>query len=89
MHPRPSLLTGCPSSQLLPRYGFAKTIRLTGAIIPPVLVLGNLMMRTRLPPRSKRGANAAPPNIKSFFVEPAYIFTVVGCAPQSSFVCTP
>ncbi|KAJ7808328.1 MFS general substrate transporter [Mycena olivaceomarginata] len=66
------------TNQLLPRYGFAKTIRLTGAIIPPVLVLGNLMMRTRLPPRSKRGANTAPPNIKSFFVEPAYIFTVVG-----------
>ncbi|KAJ7818336.1 MFS general substrate transporter [Mycena olivaceomarginata] len=66
------------TNQLLPRYGFAKTIRLTGAIIPPVLVLGNLMMRTRLPPRSKRGANTAPPNIKSFFVEPAYIFTVIG-----------
>ncbi|KAJ7808325.1 MFS general substrate transporter [Mycena olivaceomarginata] len=37
------------TNQLLPRYGFAQTIRLTGAIIPPVLVLGNLMMRTRLP----------------------------------------
>ncbi|KAJ7818338.1 MFS general substrate transporter [Mycena olivaceomarginata] len=66
------------TNQLLPRYGFAKTIRLTGAIIPPVLVLGNLMMRTRLPPRSKRSGNTAPPDIKSFFVDPAYMFTVVG-----------
>ncbi|KAJ7203681.1 MFS general substrate transporter [Mycena haematopus] len=65
-------------SHLLPRFGFAKTIRLTGAIVPPVLILGNLMMRTRLPPRSKRGGNMAPPDIKSFFVDPAYMIAVVG-----------
>jgi len=66
------------TNHLLPRVGFAKTIRLTGAIIPPVLVLGNLMMRTRLPPRSKRGGNTAPPDIKSFFRDPAYMVAVFG-----------
>ncbi|KAJ6460319.1 MFS general substrate transporter [Mycena sanguinolenta] len=66
------------TNQLLPRVGFAKTIRLTGAIIPPVLVLGNLMMRTRLPPRSKRGDKAAPPDIKSFFVDLPYMITILG-----------
>ncbi|KAF7336531.1 MFS general substrate transporter [Mycena sanguinolenta] len=66
------------TNQLLPRVGFAKTIRLTGAIIPPVLVLGNVMMRTRLPPRSKRSDKAAPPNIKSFLVDLPYMITVLG-----------
>ncbi|KAJ6460229.1 major facilitator superfamily domain-containing protein [Mycena sanguinolenta] len=65
-------------THLLPRVGFAQTIRLTGAIIPPVLVLGNLMMRTRLPPRSKRGGNNSPPNIRCFLVEPAYMIAVFG-----------
>ncbi|KAJ7216866.1 major facilitator superfamily domain-containing protein [Mycena haematopus] len=66
------------TNHLLPRVGFAQTIRLTGAIIPPVLILGNLMMRTRLPPRSKRGHNVPPPDIKSFFVDPAYMIAVLG-----------
>ncbi|KAJ7203682.1 major facilitator superfamily domain-containing protein [Mycena haematopus] len=66
------------TNQLLSRVGFAQTIRLTGAIIPPVLVLGNLMMRTRLPPRSKRSDNVAPPDVKSFFVDPAYMIAVLG-----------
>ncbi|KAF7347110.1 MFS general substrate transporter [Mycena venus] len=66
------------TSHLLPRFGFAKTIRYSGAIVPPVLVLGNLMMRTRLPPRSKRGGNAAPPNIKSFFSDAPYMIAILG-----------
>ncbi|KAF7372358.1 MFS general substrate transporter [Mycena venus] len=66
------------TSHLLPRFGFAKTIRYSGAIVPPVLVLGNLMMRTRLPQRSKRGGNTAPPNIKSFFSDAPYMIAIFG-----------
>ncbi|KAF7372366.1 MFS general substrate transporter [Mycena venus] len=65
-------------NHLLPRFGFAKTIRYSGAIVPPVLVLGNLMMRTRLPPRSKRGGNTASPNIKSFFSDVPYMIAILG-----------
>ncbi|KAJ6460204.1 MFS general substrate transporter [Mycena sanguinolenta] len=66
------------TNHLLPQVGFARTIRLTGAIIPPVLVVGNLMMRTRLPPRSKRADHIPPPNIKSFFTDAPYMIAVLG-----------
>ncbi|KAF7371128.1 MFS general substrate transporter [Mycena sanguinolenta] len=66
------------TNHLLPRVGFAQTIRLTGAIISPVLVIGNLMMSTRLPSRSKRGGNMAPPDVKSFFVDLPYMIAVAG-----------
>ncbi|KAJ6604009.1 major facilitator superfamily domain-containing protein [Mycena sp. CBHHK59/15] len=64
-------------NHLLPKLGFAKAIRATGAIVPPCLVVGNLLMRTRLPPRSKR-PNAKSPDIKSFFGDAAYMWGVVG-----------
>ncbi|KAJ6460225.1 MFS general substrate transporter [Mycena sanguinolenta] len=66
------------TNHLLPRVGFARTIRLSGAIIAPLIVLGNLMMRTRLPPRSKRGDKTAPPDIKSFLVDLPYMISVFG-----------
>ncbi|KAJ7463726.1 MFS general substrate transporter [Mycena latifolia] len=65
-------------NHLLPKLGFANAIRTSGAIVPPCIIIGNLMMRTRLPPRSKRSGNTAPPDIKSFFVDPAYMTGVVG-----------
>ncbi|KAJ7320875.1 MFS general substrate transporter [Mycena albidolilacea] len=65
------------SSQLINKLGFGQTIRVTGALIPPCLVLGNCLMRTRLPPRSKRAA-APKPDIKSFFREATYMWAVVG-----------
>ncbi|KAJ6605972.1 MFS general substrate transporter [Mycena sp. CBHHK59/15] len=56
-------------------------IRATGAIVPPCLVLGNLLMRTRLPPRSKR-ANQATPDVKAFFRDAAYMWAILG-----AFLC--
>ncbi|KAF7347960.1 MFS general substrate transporter [Mycena sanguinolenta] len=66
------------TNHFLPRFGFSKTIRLTGIMVPVVLVIGNLMMRTRLPPRSKRVGNMAPVDIKAFFFDPAYMIAVLG-----------
>ncbi|KAJ7057502.1 MFS general substrate transporter [Mycena amicta] len=65
-------------SHLLPRVGFAHAVRYSAAIIPPCLVIGNLMMRTRLPPRSKRGGKQTRLDIKSFFRDPAYMVGVLG-----------
>ncbi|KAF7289331.1 MFS general substrate transporter [Mycena indigotica] len=65
-------------NHLLPRVGFARAVRYSSAIIPPCLVIGNLMMRTRLPPRSKRGGNQSPPDIKSFFKDPPYLVGILG-----------
>ncbi|KAJ7902540.1 MFS general substrate transporter [Mycena olivaceomarginata] len=64
-------------SQLIHKHGFGQTIRVTGALVPPCLVLGNCLMRTRLPPRSKRAA-APKADIKSFFHEATYMWAVVG-----------
>ncbi|KAF7371610.1 MFS general substrate transporter [Mycena venus] len=74
-------------NHLLPRFGFVKTICYSGAIVPPVLVLGNLMMRTRLPPRSKRGGNTASPNIKSFFSDAPYMIAILGCVAFPIELC--
>ncbi|KAJ7463728.1 MFS general substrate transporter [Mycena latifolia] len=65
-------------NHLLPKLGFGNAIRASGALVPPLIIIGNLMMRTRLPPRSKRGGKTAPPDIKSFFVDPAYMTGVIG-----------
>ncbi|KAJ7716663.1 MFS general substrate transporter [Mycena maculata] len=64
-------------NNLVPKLGFGRTIRATGAIIPPCLVIGNCLMRTRLPPRSKRPPGPAP-DIKSFFFDPPYLWAVLG-----------
>ncbi|KAJ7075609.1 major facilitator superfamily domain-containing protein [Mycena belliarum] len=66
------------SVQLLPKLGFSNAIRASGALVPPCIVIGNLMMRTRLPPRSKREGNTPPLDIKSFFVDPAYMLGGLG-----------
>ncbi|KAJ7346299.1 MFS general substrate transporter [Mycena albidolilacea] len=64
-------------NHLVPKLGFGKTIRATAAIIPPCLVLGNFLMRTRLP--SRRNNPAAPSvNIKSFFSDVEYIWAMAG-----------
>nr|GAT56220.1 MFS general substrate transporter [Mycena chlorophos] len=65
-------------NHLLPRVGFAKAVRYSSILIPPCIVVGNLLMRTRLPPRSKRGGNQAPPDIKSFFRDAAYMGATLG-----------
>ncbi|KAJ7078650.1 MFS general substrate transporter [Mycena epipterygia] len=65
-------------NHLIPKIGFAQTVRATGYIVLGCLVIGNSMMRTRLPPRSKRPGAAAPPSIKTFFVDAAYMWAVLG-----------
>ncbi|KAF7315044.1 hypothetical protein MIND_00018600 [Mycena indigotica] len=63
-------------NHLLPKVGFARAVRYSSAIIPPCLVVGNLMMKTRLPPKSKRPPQP-PLDIKSFFTDPPYMTGVL------------
>ncbi|KAJ7436890.1 MFS general substrate transporter [Mycena galericulata] len=65
-------------NNLLPKLGFGQAIRVSGAIVPVCIVVGNLMMRTRLPPRSKRGGKNTTTPIKAFFFEPVYMMGVLG-----------
>ncbi|KAJ7163768.1 MFS general substrate transporter, partial [Mycena filopes] len=70
------------SDHLIPKIGFAGTVRATGYIILGCLIVGNSLMRTRLPPRSQR-PNAASPNIKAFFTDAAYMWVIVGSTLSS------
>ncbi|KAJ7643878.1 MFS general substrate transporter [Roridomyces roridus] len=70
-------------NHLLPKIGFAKTVRATAYIVLGCLFIGNSLMRTRLPPRRQRPGAAAPPDIKTFFVDPGYM-----CAVLGSLTCT-
>ncbi|KAJ7458518.1 MFS general substrate transporter [Mycena latifolia] len=63
-------------SHLLPRIGFAQAVRASGAIAPPCLLLGNLLMRTRLPPR--RQSPTTNTNIKSPPIDAPYMWAVFG-----------
>ncbi|KAJ7451634.1 MFS general substrate transporter [Mycena latifolia] len=65
-------------NHLIPKIGFANTVRATGYIVLGCLFVGNSLMRTRLPPRSQRPGAAEPPSIKSFLVDAAYMWTVLG-----------
>ncbi|KAJ6587778.1 major facilitator superfamily domain-containing protein [Mycena sp. CBHHK59/15] len=49
----------------------------TAYILPGCFILGNCLMRTRLPPRSKR-PDTRGPDIKSFFFDTAYVWSVLG-----------
>ncbi|KAJ6596059.1 hypothetical protein B0H10DRAFT_2089023 [Mycena sp. CBHHK59/15] len=55
------LITDC--SHLIPKIGFGAAVRATGYIVLVFVIGGNILMRTRLPPRSKQ-PNAAAPNVK-------------------------
>ncbi|KAJ7741262.1 MFS general substrate transporter [Mycena metata] len=66
------------SDHLLPKIGFASTVRATGYIVLGCLVIGNSMMRTRLPPRSQRPGAVEPPPITTFFKDAAYMWAVLG-----------
>ncbi|KAJ7191955.1 MFS general substrate transporter [Mycena pura] len=61
---------------LIPKLGFGGTIRATAAIIPPCLIIGNCLMRTRLPSRRNRPAVPST-NIKSFF-SAEYVWAILG-----------
>ncbi|KAJ7890606.1 major facilitator superfamily domain-containing protein [Mycena olivaceomarginata] len=64
-------------NHLLPTIGFARAVRATGYVVIGCLVVGNALMRTRLPPRSKRPGVSAP-DIKSFFTDYAYLWSTFG-----------
>ncbi|KAF7305388.1 hypothetical protein HMN09_00791100 [Mycena chlorophos] len=61
-------------NHLLPRLGFANTIRASGAIIPPCLLIGNLLMRTRLPPHKTPNPFK---HIWAFFVDVPYSWALL------------
>ncbi|KAF7297898.1 hypothetical protein HMN09_01010600 [Mycena chlorophos] len=61
----------------LPKYGFARAVRYSSAIVPPCLVAGNLMMKKRLPPRPKNSTEPQA-NILSFFKDVPYIIGTFG-----------
>ncbi|KAJ7130899.1 major facilitator superfamily domain-containing protein [Mycena filopes] len=63
---------------LIPKIGFGPTVRATGYIVLGCLVIGNSLMRTRLPPRSQRPNAAEQPPITTFFKDTAYMFAVLG-----------
>ncbi|KAK7045000.1 MFS general substrate transporter [Favolaschia claudopus] len=63
-------------NQLFPKIGFAQTIRATAAIVPPCLLVGNLLMRTRLPPRQKTSASTM--DFRFFFRDIAYLWAIFG-----------
>ncbi|KAJ7149050.1 MFS general substrate transporter [Mycena crocata] len=64
-------------NHLIPTIGFGPAVRASGYIVIGCLVVGNALMRTRLPPRSKRPKSAAP-DIKSFLTDYAYLWAVLG-----------
>ncbi|KAJ6549501.1 major facilitator superfamily domain-containing protein [Mycena sp. CBHHK59/15] len=66
------------SNHLIPKIGFASTVRATGYIVLGCLIIGNSLMRTRLPPRRKRPDAVEPPSIKTFFTDAAYMWAVLG-----------
>jgi len=55
-------------NQLLQRKSFGESVRATAYVVLGSVVIGNLLMRTRLSP-----AHKDPPPIKEFFSEPSYI----------------
>ncbi|KAK7030679.1 MFS general substrate transporter [Favolaschia claudopus] len=61
----------------IPKIGFGPAVRQTGYVVIGLIILGNLMMRTRLPPRSKR-PGATKPDIKSFLKDSAYLWATFG-----------
>ncbi|KAJ7818785.1 MFS general substrate transporter [Mycena olivaceomarginata] len=70
-------------NHLIPKIGFASAVRGSGYVVLACLVLGNLMMRTR--PRAARGV----PDIKSFFKDGAYLWTILGTLLSTSGIFLP
>ncbi|KAG7095595.1 hypothetical protein E1B28_006325 [Marasmius oreades] len=65
-------------NHLIPSVGFAQAVRATGYLVLGTLVIGNCLMKTRLPPRKKRRVQLPPPDIRSFLKDPPYMFAVLG-----------
>ncbi|KAF8148400.1 MFS general substrate transporter [Crassisporium funariophilum] len=62
-------------NQLIPKIGFAETVRASGYIVLGCLLLGNCLVRTAY----KRNASDKPKlDIKSFFSDAPYLWTILG-----------
>ncbi|KAF8596146.1 MFS general substrate transporter [Ceratobasidium sp. AG-I] len=64
-------------NKIFERSGFAWGVRATAFVILAALIAGNLLMRTRLPPRSQRPPTP-PPDIKAMFRDWAYLLSIAG-----------
>jgi len=60
-------------NQLLSRISFGEAVRATAYLVLGLVIIGNLLMRTRFPSTSKE-----PPPIAEFFKEPAYLLIIFG-----------
>ena len=61
-------------SHLLQRHTFGEAVRSSAYVVLACLVVGNALVRTRLPPKSSGGP---PPDIKAWFREGPYMFTMI------------
>lgn len=59
-------------NHLLLRIGFAQAVRASAYVVLGCLVIGNLLVRTGVPPQKKQA-----PNVKAFFKDPAFLFASV------------
>ncbi|CAA7270135.1 unnamed protein product [Cyclocybe aegerita] len=67
-------------NNLVEDISFAQTVRATGYIVLPFLLIGNLLMRTAY---NKTQANKPKLDIKSFFTDPPYMWAVFGALVSS------
>ncbi|KAF7298315.1 MFS general substrate transporter [Mycena kentingensis (nom. inval.)] len=71
-------------NRLIPRVGFGPAVRASGYLVLATLVIGNLLVRTG-PLARKR----APPDLKAFFTDGAYLFAIVGCLLSTAGIYMP
>ncbi|KAF8598020.1 MFS general substrate transporter [Ceratobasidium sp. AG-I] len=64
-------------NKIFKRSGFAWGVRATAFVVLAALIVANLLMRTRLPPRSQRPP-APPPDFKAIFSDWAYLLSIAG-----------
>lgn len=61
--------------------GFGNSVRASAGMVAGLLVVGNVLMRTRLPPNGQ--TIALLPAIKKFSHDSAYVFAALGYARRS------
>ncbi|QRV97282.1 major facilitator superfamily transporter [Ceratobasidium sp. AG-Ba] len=64
-------------NKIFQRNGFAWGVRATAFVVLGCLIVANLLMRTRLPPKSKRPP-APPPDFKAIMTDSAYLLSILG-----------
>jgi hypothetical protein len=67
-------------NNLLPTIGFAGSVRATGYLILGALVIANVLVKPRIPGRSKRPAHMQfpAPDMKAIITHKAYLLTIAG-----------